>query len=284
MTRIVTAFCLLLATVGSVAQNQPPAAFNGIDEWKRFLAASDITSLKTLYSLDPPAKFVAKNKQRSPNISPEIDFWQNIVASGISDVEVDTLDQTDKQGSRIVSLAVTLKIKTPNGPRTRYVTEQQAWQPQASGWRIVLTTHSDLVKMPPALSRNPNLYDKNADAKSQIKEALARAASSHQRVILVFGANLCYDCHVLDRAFHQPDITPILEKSFQVVHVDIGDDGKKNNDLAMKYGIPLEKGIPALAILGSDSKLLYSQKQGEWESARSLDPDDVVAFLNKWKP
>ena len=34
------------------------------------------------------------------------------------------------------------------------------------------------------------------------------AAKDHKRVILVFGANWCYDCHVLDMAFHRPDFAP----------------------------------------------------------------------------
>jgi len=66
--------------------------------------------------------------------------------------------------------------------------------------------------------------------------------------------------------------------------VDIGDDGKKNNDVAAEYETPLNKGVPVLAILGPDGKVLYSQQNGEWESARSMDPDDVVTFLEKWKP
>jgi hypothetical protein len=66
--------------------------------------------------------------------------------------------------------------------------------------------------------------------------------------------------------------------------VDIGDDGKKNNDVAADYQVPLSKGIPALAVLDPDGKLLYSQKNGEWESARSMDPDDIITFLDKWKP
>ena len=34
----------------------------------------------------------------------------------------------------------------------------------------------------------------------------------------------------------------------------------------------------------SNGKLLYSQQGGEFEKARSLAPEDVLAFLNKWKP
>jgi hypothetical protein len=89
---------------------------------------------------------------------------------------------------------------------------------------------------------------------------------------------------VLDQAFHQTDVAQILQKNFRVIHVDIGDDGKKNGNVAVEYQIPLDKGIPALAVLDSDGKLLYSQKNGEWESARSLDPDDLIALLNRWKP
>jgi len=164
------------------------------------------------------------------------------------------------------------------------VTEQQAWQQQGDQWRIVVAGHSDVVKMAPALHANPNLYHKDADAKAEIQEAIGQAKQDHQRVILVFGANWCYDCHVLDQAFHQADIALLLQKNFRVVHVDVGDDGKKNNQVAAEYQVPLERGIPALAILGPDGKLLYAQKNGEWESARSLDPDDVIAVLNKWKP
>jgi hypothetical protein len=34
----------------------------------------------------------------------------------------------------------------------------------------------------------------------------------------------------------------------------------------------------------SDGKLVASQKNGEFEDARSLAPEFLVVFLNKWKP
>jgi len=68
-----------------------------------------------------------------------------------------------------------------------------------------------------------------------------------------------------------------------VVHVDIG-EGKLNSDLAKQYQVPLDHGVPALAVLDSQGNVLYSQQHGEFEAARTMDPDDVVTFLNKWKP
>ena len=63
----------------------------------------------------------------------------------------------------------------------------------------------------------------------------------------------------------------------------VGNNGIKSNfDIAERYGIPLRKGVPALAVLDSDGRLLYSQKNGEFESMRSMDPKSVNDFLKRW--
>jgi thiol:disulfide interchange protein len=127
------------------------------------------------------------------------------------------------------------------------------------------------------------IYNESANARAEIKEALTKAAAEHKRVIVVFGANWCPDCHALDDDFHRADVAPILAANYEVVHVDIG-KGDKNQDLMTKYEVPMKRGIPGLAVLDPDGKLVYSQKNGEFENARALAPSDVLAFLNKWKP
>jgi thiol:disulfide interchange protein len=126
-----------------------------------------------------------------------------------------------------------------------------------------------------------DLYPSDADAKKEINAALKLAAADHKRVLLVFGANWCYDCHVLDRALHDGAAGKIVSESFLLVHVDIG-EADKNLDLAKQYKIPLDKGVPAVAILGSDGKLLYSSGEGEFEAARKMMKKDLVAFLLRW--
>jgi thioredoxin 1 len=130
---------------------------------------------------------------------------------------------------------------------------------------------------------NKNIYPADVDARIEIKEAEEKAASEHKRVLLVFGANWCYDCHVLDLAFHRPDFASVMT-GYEVVHVDIGPDGQKNADLAKQFDTPLNKGIPALAVVGSDGRVVVSQKNGEFEDARSMTPEALLEFLNKWKP
>ena len=126
-----------------------------------------------------------------------------------------------------------------------------------------------------------DLYPADADAKKEIEDAVSTAASKHKRVMLIFGGNWCYDCHVLDQALHEGEAGKIVEQELLLVHVDIG-EGDKNLDLVQKYKIPLDKGVPAVAILGGDGKLLYSSGEGEFEAARSMLRKDLIAFLNRW--
>jgi thiol-disulfide isomerase/thioredoxin len=163
-----------------------------------------------------------------------------------------------------------------------YVAVGQVWVKQDERWCIVELHRTGLTRLKQPVSTSANLYPADADAESEVKAALARSVSGHKRVLVVFGANWCYDCHVLDAAFHSPEIAAVLNSNYEVVHVDIG-QGDRNQDIVKRYEVPVEKGIPALAVLDSNGKLLFSQKKGEFESARSLGPEDILSFLNHWK-
>jgi thiol:disulfide interchange protein len=78
-------------------------------------------------------------------------------------------------------------------------------------------------------------------------------------MLLVFGANWCDDCHVLDLAFQRPDCATVMA-GYEVVHIDIGADGKKNADLVKQFDIPLNKGVPALAVAESDGTSWSARK------------------------
>ena len=133
-----------------------------------------------------------------------------------------------------------------------------------------------------AAAQNRIIYSATANAHADIAAAIQTARQQHKRIILDFGGNWCGDCQVLDIYFHQEPNASIVEKNFLVVHVDIG-RMDKNVDVAEKYGVPLKRGVPALAVLDAHGHLLYSQKDGEFESMRRMDPGSVTEFLNKWK-
>ena len=111
---------------------------------------------------------------------------------------------------------------------------------------------------------------------------MKRAAVDRKRVLLVFGGDWCYDCHVLDRAFHEGAAGEVFKESFLVVHVDIG-EGDKNPDLVKKDKTTLDKGVPVVVILSSDGSLLYGSGDGEFEAARKMMKKDLLAFLIRWR-
>jgi len=139
-----------------------------------------------------------------------------------------------------------------------------------------------LVSSLPALAA-PQIYSESADAKADIRQALSVAARQHKNVLLDFGGNWCGDCMVLDLYLHDPGNAAILAANYVLVDVNIG-RYDRNLDVAKQYGIPLEKGVPALAILDGNGKLLYSQRNGEFEAMRRMDVASVSSFLTKWKP
>lgn len=150
---------------------------------------------------------------------------------------------------------------------------------QAAGQKRPAQSNGQVLE---AVTNKTELYPADADANHEIDAALKRAVTEKKRLLLIFGGNWCYDCHVLDRALHEGVAGKIVSDSFILVHVDIG-EGEKNPELVKTYRIPLNKGVPAVAVLSSDGKMLYSSGNAEFESARTMLKKDLVAFLNRWK-
>ena len=134
-----------------------------------------------------------------------------------------------------------------------------------------------------ALAQFQDIYPDPSVAKSEIQAALARARAAHKRVILDFGGNWCGDCKVLNIYFHDQTNLPLLNANYELVDINIG-RYDANQDIAAHYGIPLERGVPALVILSPQGKVLLAQTHGEFESMRHLQSSDLTKFLNDWKP
>jgi thiol:disulfide interchange protein len=134
-----------------------------------------------------------------------------------------------------------------------------------------------------ARSASRDIYPDPSQAKADLAAALKTAATAHKRILLDFGGNWCPDCHVLDIYLHDPANRRILEANFVLVHVNIG-RMDANLDIAQKYEIPLQKGVPAIAVLGERGNLLYSQKSGQFEAMGRMDSSAVTSFLVQWRP
>lgn len=271
---------LVTCCVGQTSTpGKPNPAFPPLEQWKSIVISGNAVALKALYSSNPPAQIVTP--AGGSNADADVSFWTGLKARRI---KLDIIQSESPQtGAHQIVFQAEVHSGPPSSEHTVYITEGQLWQQQGEQWRLVATKRSDPTRLQQPTSTSKVIYAPGIDAGTEIKQAVALASKENKRILIVFGANWCYDCHVLDLAFHRPDVESVLRKSYVVVHVDVG-EGDKNQDLMEHYQVPMKKGIPAIAVLDSNGKLLYSQKGGEFEKARALSPEDVLAFLNKWKP
>jgi thioredoxin 1 len=153
----------------------------------------------------------------------------------------------------------------------------------ARTWHASLFAIILLAASVPGIALERQIYPAPVQAEADLAAALKVALAQHRRVILDFGGDWCTDCRVLDSYFHDSSNRPILDANFVLVHINVG-HMDQNLAIAGRYQVPLNKGVPALAILNMHGKLLYSQRTGEFEAMRRMESSAVTQFLVQWKP
>jgi thioredoxin 1 len=276
------------ASADKAADKVASSAFEPLDRWKAAVISGDKSALSGMYMKTPPALAqTPQGKTQDPAEEPA--YWSLLRTGGLSHFDVKVLEVNNLQpGVKGLVLRFELKFQTPTGEKSGVISGSQVWVQKLGEWRIVSTQRGALVqettrRLPEPAKPNTQLYPDPEGAPAEIAAALAAAAKDRKRVILVFGGNWCYDCHVLDATFRSKQIAPLVDENYHVVHVNVG-NYDKNLELTKKYEIPLEKGVPSLAVLDPNGKLVVSQKKGEFESTTRIGPEDIVEFLKKWKP
>jgi thioredoxin 1 len=276
MNRLIKyAAAAVLVVMASCSWSQE-AAFAPFEQWKTAVLAGDATALNALYSTNPPAEVSVRMTKGGADT--DTSFWLGLKARSL---KTEVVRNEMRHGH--LSYIFRAEVQPASGPAIS-ITDDQSWQQQGDRWRLISVERTDAPHLKQPSDMKKNIYPDTADAHAEIKEAEEKAGQAHKRLLLVFGANWCFDCHVLDLAFQRPDLAPVLVANYEVVHIDLGPDEHKNADLVQQYDIPLNKGIPALAVAESNGKLVVSQKNGEFEDARGLTPEVLADFLNKWKP
>jgi len=123
-------------------------------------------------------------------------------------------------------------------------------------------------------------YNESADAKLEIKQALTQPGAVQAPVIIVFGANWCGDCKMLDTAMKHGASAALLSRDFKIVKVNVG-HFDKNLDVAKAYGVPLQMGIPAVAILSTNHQVVYVTRAGELANARKMGDAGIYEFFRR---
>ncbi len=182
-----------------------------------------------------------------------------------------TANTANRRAAAVLFLVVAAMGCNPAPPAPKTASATSAVQPAPQ--RVPVTT-------PPAVKKH--LYSAESDPKADIASALKQARTERKRVLLDFGGDWCGDCQVLDIYFHQPGNLELLQNNFVLVHIDIGHKDK-NLDIAQRYGVPIDQGVPALAVLDPTGKVLFAQSSGQFADMRYMQSSSVHDFLDRWK-
>jgi hypothetical protein len=122
------------------------------------------------------------------------------------------------------------------------------------------------------------------DARLAIASACQEAAAAGKRVAVVFGAAWCADCDAFAQALGHRLVRPIVDSGYVVVKVSVG-NRDKNLDVMGDFGMRVEEGIPAVAVLDADGSLVKAQTDGGFRNAHSLlSVAEMVTFFHAWTP
>jgi len=276
--RIAASVAISAAAFAQQAQQTPQQL---IAIWRAAVISGDPSRIRAL-SADPVNMQVNVQGDKGANFNTEVAHWADLKKQGLVSYQPEvTTVQTPQPDMLVISTTSEMKWGPPD-PKTRYEEDQFEFVTQpGEPARLFAIARSRPMFIKPLTHLNPHLYEEQADAKKDIAQSLAADAKDGKKTILVFGGNWCYDCHILDAMFHQPDFEPTMKRSFRVVHVDIG-RGEKNTDVVQKYRVNPDRGVPALIVLNAKGDTVFADKGGQFSAARSMDPKAVLAFLRKW--
>jgi thiol:disulfide interchange protein len=133
----------------------------------------------------------------------------------------------------------------------------------------------------PARAQQQPIYDPRANVRAEIQAALGEAQQDHKLILLDFGADWCLDCVILDRFFADAAVQPYLRDHYHLVRVDVG-RFDHNLDVARKYGMPIEGGVPAIVVLAPTGQILVNTRDGSMEGARRMTPAIIRRNLEQW--
>src|ERR1035437_5060111 len=186
----------------STASPDAAAAFGPFEQWKSAVLAGDAGALKALYSTNPAAQVSINTAMHDADA--DTSFWLGLKARNM---KVEIIRQIVRPDRASMIFRADVVSGLPNA-QTVTVTDDQYWLKQGDQWRLVSVERTDSPRLKQPSDMKKNIYPADVDAHAEIKEAEARAAREHKRLLLVFGANWCFDCHVLDLAFQRPELAP----------------------------------------------------------------------------
>ena len=123
----------------------------------------------------------------------------------------------------------------------------------------------------------PFPYERIAITEPQVMDFISHSKVGNQSII-IFGANWCPDCRILEGTLLLPTVRSFIKDNFSVLHIDVGKYDINMNLLEL-LGIPKQEGIPRVVIFGKENNALNMDSTDQWRSARQNKAQEIFDYF-----
>ncbi|MHA7873607.1 MAG: thioredoxin family protein, partial [Hyphococcus sp.] len=127
----------------------------------------------------------------------------------------------------------------------------------------------------------PRPFDASRNAMMDVDAALAAAAISSKRPLLVLGGNWCHDSRGLAAKFQRQELASVIEDNYELVWIDVG-RRDRNLDVAERFGVDKVTGTPTVLVLSPEGDLLNADSVHDWRRADSISYADTLAYFQEF--
>lgn len=126
------------------------------------------------------------------------------------------------------------------------------------------------------------IYNPQADARQEIKQAVAQAKAENKHVFIQVGGNWCSWCIKFHAYVNEdPEISKIIADNYVFVLLNYSTENK-NKEILAEYRNPGRLGYPVFLILDGKGHLIHTQDSGLLEEGSGYNKAKVTTFLNQW--
>lgn len=146
----------------------------------------------------------------------------------------------------------------------------------------ILFILSFIISIANAQESKIKLYNPEADANLELKNAIARAKAENKHVFLQIGGNWCPWCikfHKFCKA--DSEIDSAFKADFIVLKINYSKENK-NLDILKMLEFPQRFGFPVFVILDSEGTRLHTQNSGILEKDKNYDRRKILNFIKNW--
>ena len=99
--------------------------------------------------------------------------------------------------------------------------------------------------------------------------------------IIIFGANWCPDCRILEGTLMLPTVKEFINKYYSILHVDVG-KYDINMSLIEILGLEGQKGIPKVLIFDKKGMPVNLATSDRWYTARESKTQEIFDYFQKY--